>query len=209
VTLGATSIMLIVPQIQAVTAASSAAGELFSVIDKPSSLDPLAEAGVKPAICAGEIEFRNVKFAYPARPSAKVLQDLSLSIPAGKTTALVGPSGCGKSTIVGLLERWYEPASGQILLDGQELTKYNTAWLRSQLRLVQQEPVLFQGTIFENVAKGFVGAQLDLSKEKQMLLVQQACESSNAHDFIKALPDGYETQVGERASMLSGGQRQR
>jgi ATP-binding cassette subfamily B (MDR/TAP) protein 1 len=121
----------------------------------------------------------------------------------------VGASGCGKSTLVGLVERWYDSSSGQILLDGKSISDYNTKWLRSHVRLVQQEPVLFRGTIFENVSKGFVGPQLELSREKQMELVQEACRASNAHDFITDLPEGYETQVGERASMLSGGQYQR
>ncbi|TKA76378.1 hypothetical protein B0A55_05265 [Friedmanniomyces simplex] len=209
VTLGATSVMLIFPQIQAITNASSAASELFSVIDKPSELDPLSPDGIQPATCTGEIQIRDLRFSYPTRPTAQVLQGLDLSIPAGKTTALVGPSGCGKSTLIGLLERWYQPASGQILLDGHDVAEYNTSWLRSNFRLVQQEPVLFQGTIFQNVAKGFVGEQQNLSIDAQMKLVQEACKSSNAHDFIMKLPDGYDTQVGERASMLSGGQRQR
>lgn len=209
VTLGTTSVMLVAPQLQSITNASSAASELFSVIDKPSLLDPLSPEGMQPTSCAGEIQIRDLRFAYPTRPTAQVLQGLDLSIPAGKTTALVGPSGCGKSTLVGLLERWYQPASGQILVDGHDITEYNTKWLRSNFRLVQQEPTLFQGTIFQNVAKGFVGEQQNLSEEAQMELVQEACMASNAHDFIERLPEGYNTQVGERASMLSGGQRQR
>ena len=209
VTLGATSVMLIAPQFQAITNASSAASELFSVMDKPSLLDPLSPEGMQPTSCSGEIQICNLRFAYPTRPTAQVLQGLNLSIPAGKTTALVGPSGCGKSTLIGLLERWYQPASGQILLDGHDIAEYNTKWLRSNFRLVQQEPILFQGTIFQNVAKGFVGEQQNLSEAAQMKLVQEACRASNAHDFIERLPEGYNTQVGERASMLSGGQRQR
>ena len=209
VTLGATSIMLVAPQLQSITNASSAASELFSIIDKPSLLDPLSPEGMQPTSFTGEIQIRDLHFAYPTRPTAQVLQGLDLSIPAGKTTALVGPSGCGKSTLVGLLERWYQPASGQILVDGHDIAKYNTKWLRSNFRLVQQEPILFQGTIFENVAKGFVGEQQNLSEEAQMELVQEACMASNAHDFIEKLVEGYNTQVGERASMLSGGQRQR
>lgn len=209
VTLGATSVMLVVPQTQAITNASSAAAELFTIIDKPSLLDPLSAEGMKPEACAGEIIIRNLRFAYPTRPTTEVLQGLSLSIPAGKTTALVGPSGCGKSTLVGLLERWYLPTSGQILLDGYDIAEYNTKWLRSNIRLVQQEPTLFQGTILENVAKGLIGEQQNLSAEEQLKMVQEACRSSNAHDFIEQLPEGYHTQVGERASMLSGGQRQR
>ncbi|KAK4890821.1 hypothetical protein LTR27_010522 [Elasticomyces elasticus] len=209
VTLGATSVMLIFPQIQSLTNATSSASELFSVIDKASLLDPLAEDGLKPDSCAGDIQIRDLRFAYPARPTAQVLQGLNLSLPAGKTTALVGPSGCGKSTLIGMLEKWYMPASGEILLDGHDISGINTKWLRSMFRLVQQEPVLFQGTIFQNVAKGFVGEQQDLSEEAQLKMVKEACISSNAHDFIEKLPEGYNTQVGERASMLSGGQRQR
>ncbi|KAF5652547.1 ABC transporter, partial [Fusarium heterosporum] len=157
----------------------------------------------------GEIELRGVNFAYPSRPSVKVLDEFDLRIPAGKTTALVGASGCGKSTVVGLLERWYVPESGEILLDGKTLSSYNTQWLRSNIRIVQQENILFRGTVFENVAKGLVGPQRDLSTEEQMRLVQEACKLSNAHDFIQAMPEGYKTQVGERAHMLSGGQKQR
>lgn len=209
VTIGATSVMLVAPQLQSITNASSAASELFSIIDKPSLLDPLSPEGMQPTSFTGDIQIRDLRFAYPTRPTAQVLQGLDLSIPAGKTTALVGPSGCGKSTLIGLLERWYQPASGQILVDGHSIAEYNTKWLRSNFRLVQQEPILFQGTIFQNVAKGLVGEQQSLSEEAQMELVQGACMASNAHDFITRLPEGYHTQVGERASMLSGGQRQR
>ncbi|KAK3069898.1 hypothetical protein LTR53_011408 [Teratosphaeriaceae sp. CCFEE 6253] len=209
VTLGASSINLLFPQFEAITNASSAASELFATIDKPSLLDPLSTEGIQPATCAGDIQIRNLRFTYPTRPTAPVMQGLDLSIPAGKTTALVGPSGCGKSTLVGLLERWYQPTSGQILLDGIDIAEYNTKWLRSNFRLVQQEPILFQGTIFQNVVKGFVGAQRDLPEDAQRKLVIEACTASNAHDFIEKLPEGYNTQVGERASMLSGGQRQR
>ncbi|OQU93656.1 ABC transporter transmembrane domain-containing protein [Cladophialophora immunda] len=209
VTIAATAISSIAPQIQAVTNASSAASELFSVIDKPSLLDPLNPAGAQPSSCGGQIEITGLEFAYPSRPGAQVLRGLTVSIPAGKTTALVGASGCGKSTLVGLLERWYLPTAGHITLDGLELDEYNVRWLRSQIRLVQQEPVLFRGTVFENVAKGFLDEQRAFPHEKQMELVREACKASNADEFINELPQGYETQVGERAGTLSGGQRQR
>jgi len=209
VTLGATSFMLIAPQLQSITNASSAASELLITIDKASLLDPLSPDGLQPSTCTGDVQIRDLRFAYPTRPTAQVLQGLNLSIPAGKTTALVGPSGCGKSTLIGLLERWYQPASGSILVDGHDIAEYNTKWLRSNFRLVQQEPVLFQGTIFQNVAKGFVGEQHHLSEEAQREAVREACTASNAQDFIEQLPEGYNTQVGERAAMLSGGQRQR
>jgi ATP-binding cassette, subfamily B (MDR/TAP), member 1 len=209
VMISSTAMQTIAPQIQALTAASSAATELFSIIDKGSKLDPLSTEGKKPDTCKGDIKIQGLNFAYPSRPTAQVLHDLELSIPAGKTTALVGASGCGKSTLVGLLERWYEPASGDILLDGVRLSDYNTKWLRSNVRLVQQEPVLFRGTIFENVVQGLVGDQINLSADEKRALVEEACKSANAHDFISELPEGYQTEVGERASMLSGGQRQR
>ncbi|OAL27658.1 hypothetical protein AYO20_09731 [Fonsecaea nubica] len=209
VIIASSSISTIAPQIQAITNASSAASELFSVMDKPSLLDPLNPGGVQPSSCEGHIEITDLDFAYPSRPAAQVLRGLTVSIPAGKTTALVGASGCGKSTLVGLLERWYPPTAGHITLDGIKLDEYNVKWLRSQIRLVQQEPVLFRGTVFENVAKGFLDEQRKFPPEKQMELVREACKASNADGFINELPQGYETQVGERAGTLSGGQKQR
>ncbi|KAM0421186.1 hypothetical protein ACHAPT_011078 [Fusarium lateritium] len=209
INIGASSMAMIAPQLGVITNASAAAAELFTVLDRESTADPLSPDGDEPSSCQGNIEIRNLHFAYPSRPSAKVLRGLNLSIPAGKTTALVGASGCGKSTIVGLLERWYEPDSGEILLDDKSITDYNMKWLRSRIRIVQQEPVLYRGTVFENIAKGLVGSQLELPREQQMELVQEACRLSNAHDFVEKLPQGYNTEVGERASMLSGGQKQR
>jgi len=209
VTLGATSVMFTMFSMTAITNASSAAAELFSIIDKPSLLDPLSFEGKRPTACAGDIEIRNLRFAYPSRPTAPVLQGLNLAIPSGKTTALVGPSGCGKSTLVGLLERWYQPTSGEILLDGYDIADFNTNWLRSNIRLVQQEPTLFTGTVFQNVAKGFIGEQVNLPEKEQLQLVKEACMAAYAHEFIEKLPDGYDTQLGESAGSLSGGQRQR
>jgi ATP-binding cassette subfamily B (MDR/TAP) protein 1 len=209
--IGTLALSLLAPQQQAMSNAASAASELFATIKKKSLLDPLSESGLQPSSCRGQIEVEDLSFVYPQRPAVQVLDHLTISIPAGKTTALVGPSGCGKSTIVALLERWYasNPGTGRITLDGVNLEQYNTKWLRNQIGLVQQEPTLFRGTVFENVAKGFVAAQRDLPREAQMKLVEAACRDSNAHDFITRLPQAYDTQVGERASMLSGGERQR
>lgn len=137
--IAASSVSTIAPQITAFTNAAAAASELFSVIDKKSELDPLDESGKMPTdSCDGNIEISNLAFAYPSRPSAPVLRGFNISIPAGKTTALVGASGSGKSTLVGLLERWYAPSSGSIMLDGIDISEYNTQWLRSRVRLVQQ-----------------------------------------------------------------------
>ncbi|RYP09620.1 hypothetical protein DL764_001162 [Monosporascus ibericus] len=210
VILAATCLTQIAPQIITITKAAAAADELFRVVDMKSAIDPLSSAGLTPEKCVGEIEVKALEFSYPSRPGAKVLDGLSLSVPAGKTTALVGASGSGKSTIVGLLERWYDPAAGMILFDGLDIQKLNISWLRTQIRLVQQEPVLFSGTVFENVAFGLVGTQYaGASYERKIALVKEACENAYAHEFIEKLPKKYDTRIGERARMLSGGQKQR
>ena len=205
-----TTLTQIAPQLLVVSKAISASTELFETIDRVSAIDALSKHGDKPTHCVGDIQLRDVHFAYPARPDNLVLQGLHLDVPAGKTTALVGESGSGKSTIIGLLERWYDQASGSITMDGTELSRLNLKWLRTSVRLIQQEPVLFSGTVFDNVAYGLVGTEHeDATYEKKMDLVQQACVDAYAHDFILGLPDQYDTAVGERARMLSGGQKQR
>ncbi|KAM0217365.1 hypothetical protein ACHAQI_002238 [Fusarium lateritium] len=209
VLLASSSIGLLYPQVPALTNGAAAASEMFKIFDKPSLMDPLSSEGKTPESCHGHLEVENVSFSYPSRPDAKVLNNMTLNIPAGKTTAFVGASGSGKSTIIGLLERWYVPSSGRFLLDGVDVSMINVKWLRSQMALVQQEPVLFRGTVFENVAKGFSEAQKDLSNEEQRKLVQEACEASFAHEFILKLEQGYDTYLGERGGTLSGGQKQR
>jgi ATP-binding cassette, subfamily B (MDR/TAP), member 1 len=135
---------------------------------------------------------------------------VTLDIPAGKTTALVGASGSGKSTIVGLVERFYDPVAGKVLLDGRDISTLNLRWLRQNVALVSQEPTLFGTTIFGNIRHGLIGTQHeDASEEKQQELVIEAAKKANAHDFISTLPEGYETNVGERGFLLSGGQKQR
>lgn len=121
-----------------------------------------------------------------------------------------GQSGCGKSTIVGLLERWYNPASGTIKLDGHPLEELNLSWLRKNVRLVQQEPVLFQGTVFDNIKQGLVGTKWEhAQRDQQLERVQDAATMAFAHDFIVNLPNGYNTEIGQRGGLLSGGQKQR
>ena len=149
----------------------------------------------------GEIEMRNVRFSYPSRPEALVLQDFSLKAEAGQRIALVGPSGAGKSTVVSLLFRFYEPTAGQVLVDGRPASEMPLSHLRNNLALVPQEVLLFGGTIRENIAYGRPGATEDE--------IVRAAQQANAEQFIKTLPDGYETLVGERGAQLSGGQRQR
>jgi ATP-binding cassette subfamily B (MDR/TAP) protein 1 len=185
----ASAMTTIAPQILNITKASSAAEEMFRTIDRTSEIDPLSDSGKSPDACIGHIEIQDVHFAYPARPDIPVLKGLTLSIPANKTTALVGASGSGKSTVIGLLERWYDPADGTILLDGTDTRELNLRWLRTNMRLVQQEPVLFSGTVFDNVAVGLFGTdQAALSVDEQRHLVKKACEASYADEFIQRLP---------------------
>ncbi|KAF4968346.1 hypothetical protein FSARC_4292 [Fusarium sarcochroum] len=209
VLLASSSIGLLYPQVPALANGAAAASELFKIFDKASALDPLSDEGKVPSTCQGHLQVDDISFSYPSRPDTQVLKNLSLNIPAGKTTAFVGASGSGKSTIIGLLERWYVPSSGRLLLDGEDVSMLNVKWLRSQMALVQQEPVLFRGTVFENVAKGFSETQKALSIDEQRKLVQEACEAAYAHEFIQKLEQGYDTYLGERGGTLSGGQKQR
>lgn len=189
VIVAATAMTTIAPQILALTKASSSADELFKTIDRKSEIDPLSKDGKVPAICKGVIEIHDISFAYPARPDVTVLKNLTVSAPAGKTTALVGASGSGKSTIVGLIERWYDQASGTISLDGTDIRELNLTWLRTKVRLVQQEPVLFSGTIYENVAFGLFGTdKANLPESEQRELVKKACRDAYAEEFIERLP---------------------
>ena len=149
----------------------------------------------------GEIEMRGVSFAYPTRPEAVVLRDFDLSAKAGQRIALVGPSGSGKSTSVALLFRFYEPTTGEILIDGRPIHDMTLTELRRNLALVPQEVLLFGGSIQENIAYGKPGATEDE--------IINAAKKANAHEFIVGLTEGYRTLVGDRGTQLSGGQRQR
>ncbi|KAK4442563.1 P-loop containing nucleoside triphosphate hydrolase protein [Podospora aff. communis PSN243] len=210
VLLAAQALTQIAPQSVVISKAAAAAHQLFQVIDRESKIDSLGEEGWKLEECKGDVEFKSVGFAYPSRRDVMVLKGLSVRMPAGKTTAIVGASGSGKSTIVGLIERWFEPLDGEVLLDGRPVGGYNLRWLRTNIRLVQQEPVMFNGTVFENVANGLSGtAMADLSEAEKRKLVEEACQAAFAHEFIEKMPEGYDTQIGERGAMLSGGQKQR
>ncbi|KAI8077225.1 P-loop containing nucleoside triphosphate hydrolase protein [Gilbertella persicaria] len=149
----------------------------------------------------GDVVFDHIDFSYPSRPDHKVLDGFSLSVPQGTTVALCGPSGSGKSTIASLLERFYEPEDGQILLDGHDLKTLDPSWLRHHIGFINQEPVLFATSILENIRYGRPDATMEEVKE--------AARQANAQVFIETFPDGYDTVVGERGAALSGGQKQR
>ncbi|KAF7355943.1 hypothetical protein MVEN_00923500 [Mycena venus] len=176
------------------------------------SSTPPIPLGLNPPSTSGALSLENIRFTYPSRPDVPVLKDISLSFPAGKTTALVGASGSGKSTIIALVERFYdpEPGAGVVRLDGVDLRELNIKWLRSQIGLVAQEPVLFNATVRENVAYGLLNSQYeDAPEEEKTRRIEEACVQANADTFVRGLPQGYDTFVGERGFLLSGGQKQR
>uniref|UniRef100_A0A4W4FZ14 ATP-binding cassette sub-family B member 5 n=1 Tax=Electrophorus electricus TaxID=8005 RepID=A0A4W4FZ14_ELEEL len=183
--------------------AKAAAGRILNLLAKIPVIDIYSEAGAKPTNFVGDIEFRDVHFSYPTRPNVKILQGLNVSVAQGQTLALVGGSGCGKSTSIQLLERFYNPASGQVFADRADTLSLNLAWLRSQLGLVSQEPILFDCSIAENIQYG------DNSRVVSQQEVEEAARNANIHDFILNLPEKYSTRVGDKGTQLSGGQKQR
>jgi ATP-binding cassette subfamily B (MDR/TAP) protein 1 len=210
VMIGAFNLGNVAPNLQAFTTALGAAAKIYSTIDRISPIDPSSQEGTKLEKVVGTIRLERIKHIYPSRPEVVVMDDVSLTIPAGKTTALVGASGSGKSTIIGLVERFYTPIEGAVYLDGVDISTLNLRWLRQQIALVSQEPTLFSTTIYDNIRHGLIGTKWENeSPEKQEELIHEAAKKANAHDFITSLPEGYQTNVGERGFLLSGGQKQR
>uniref|UniRef100_A0AAQ6IG70 ABC-type oligopeptide transporter ABCB9 n=1 Tax=Anabas testudineus TaxID=64144 RepID=A0AAQ6IG70_ANATE len=176
-----------------------AAEKVFEYVDrKPKHRADGTEA---PDTCAGLVEFKEITFAYPTRPDIDILKGVSFTLRPGEVTALVGPSGSGKSSCVSLLENFYLPQQGHVLLDGKPVHTYSHDYLHSKVALVGQEPMLFARTVEENITYGLTDVPMET--------VVQAATKANAHDFITALPNGYETSVGEKGTQLSGGQKQR
>ncbi|KAG9407963.1 ABC transporter B member 10 [Aphanomyces cochlioides] len=200
-TMGSSAVGQVSPNINAMAAAKGAATSLFKILNAKSDIDASDMSGEIPATREGNIEARDVHFAYPSRPEDPILRGYSLTIKKSETVAFVGASGSGKSTLVALLERFYQPTSGAIYLDGRDISTLQLKWLRSQIGLVSQEPVLFATTISENIAAGGE----NISRDQ----VIAAAKLANAHDFIMGLPDGYDTMCGEKGATLSGGQKQR
>ncbi|XP_040208751.1 ATP-dependent translocase ABCB1-like [Rana temporaria] len=189
------------PNLESISSAQGAAFEIYKIINKPRHIDSDSPEGNKPDKLTGHIDFKNIHFTYPSRPDVQILTGLNLKIPAGKTMALVGMSGCGKSTTIQLLQRFYDPQEGEVMVDGQDIRSLNVKWLRDNIGVVSQEPVLFGTTICENIRFGRDGVT-----EQE---IEQAAREANAYDFISKLPDQFNTLVGERGAQLSGGQKQR
>uniref|UniRef100_A0A669QP59 Bile salt export pump n=1 Tax=Phasianus colchicus TaxID=9054 RepID=A0A669QP59_PHACC len=191
------------PCLEAFATGRGAATNIFETIDRKPTIDCMSEEGYKLDKVRGEIEFHNVTFHYPSRPDVKILDNLSMVIKTGETTAFVGASGAGKSTIIQLIQRFYDPTDGMvsITLDGHDIRSLNIQWLRSQIGVVEQEPVLFATTIAENIRYGRDDATMED--------IIRAAKQANAYKFIMDLPQQFDTHVGEGGSQMSGGQKQR
>ncbi|MEM1381178.1 MAG: ABC transporter transmembrane domain-containing protein [Pseudomonadota bacterium] len=181
--------------------AAGATERLMEILGTRSEIDTPQVPSRLPVPAQGAVSFRNVSFAYPGRPDRPAITDVSLTVEPGQTVALVGPSGAGKSTLFKLLLRLYDPQSGVVFVDGQDVRSLDPEALRGSMALVQQEAPLFSGPVFENIRFG----RPDADEQE----VRAAAEAANAAVFIDALPQGYATTLGEGGSTLSGGQRQR
>ena len=192
----------IAPHIEAIQIARGTARTVFDIIDRKSVIDVSAQSGERLKNLEANIQFKNLVFSYPLRPEVLVLKDFNLEIKSGETVALVGPSGCGKSTVIQLIQRFYDTQSGHIFIDGTDIKNMNVGWLRQQIGVVGQEPVLFDTSIAENIC---LGSKKLISRDD----IQRAAIEANCHEFIEKLPEKYDTYVGDRGAQLSGGQKQR
>uniref|UniRef100_A0A671WTA5 ATP-binding cassette, sub-family B (MDR/TAP), member 4 n=1 Tax=Sparus aurata TaxID=8175 RepID=A0A671WTA5_SPAAU len=183
--------------------AKLSAAHLMMLINSEPAIDNLSHKGDTPEGFDGNVCFDDVRFNYPSRPDVPILQGLNLKVKKGETLALVGSSGCGKSTTIQLLERFYDAREGRVVLDNVDVKRLNIQWLRSQMGIVSQEPVLFDCTLAENIAYG------DNSRTVTMEEIEAAAKAANIHSFIQELPQKYNTQAGDKGTQLSGGQKQR
>ncbi len=179
--------------------ALGAAERVFDLLDRKPLMPPLG--GERPANARGHVELRSVTFAYPTRKEIRVLDSVDLELRPGQLVAVVGPSGAGKSTLAALIGRLYDPDAGAVLLDGKDVREIDPSWLRRQIGVVAQEPILFSTSIAENIRYG--------RPEATLADVEAAARAAHVHTFATAFPQGYETLVGERGVQLSGGQKQR
>ncbi|KAK0428166.1 hypothetical protein QR680_010647 [Steinernema hermaphroditum] len=198
---GSTALGGALPHLASISMGKGASRAIMRVINTKPKIDPYSNEGIKIGKLRGEIALEDVTFSYPLREDIKVLNGVSLKVTPGQKIALVGASGCGKSTIVNLLLRFYDPEAGKFTIDGHDLRNVNVRSLREAIGIVNQEPILFDGTLSENILLGREGATHED--------VMRACRLANAMEFIQHLPEGLKTRVGERGVQMSGGQKQR
>ncbi|KAF8585704.1 P-loop containing nucleoside triphosphate hydrolase protein [Ramaria rubella] len=188
-----------------ISSAQGAASDIINLLDSTPEIDAESLEGKTPKGSGGHIRLEEIHFRYPTRPGIRVLRDLNLEVKPGTYIALVGASGCGKSTIIQLIERFYDPLAGRIYLDGQLINELNIQEYRKQVSLVSQEPTLYAGTVRFNILLGAIKPENEVTQEE----IEAACRDANILDFIRSLPDGFDTEVGGKGSQLSGGQKQR
>ncbi|EJT98109.1 multidrug resistance protein 1 [Dacryopinax primogenitus] len=199
IVLGSFSLAQMAPEMQSLAAARTAASKIWATIDRVPSIDSLSPAGLKPATCEGRITFENVRFRYSSRPEVEILKGISIDFEPGKTAALVGASGSGKSTIVSLVERFYDPIEGSVKVDGVDVKDLNIQWLRT--RSGSSHRILHTASL--------VPPYEHASPDEKFVLIKDAAIEANADNFIRSLPDGYDTNVGQAGLLMSGGQKQR
>nr|KYP61369.1 Putative multidrug resistance protein [Cajanus cajan] len=195
------SLGVVLPDLKYFTEASVAASRIFGMIDRIPLIDGEDTKGLVLEHINGKLDFEHVKFTYPSRPDMAVLSDFNLQVEAGKTVALVGASGSGKSTAIALVQRFYDADEGVVRVDGVDIKSLQLKWMRGKMGLVSQEHAMFGTSIKENIMFGKPDATMDE--------IVAAASAANAHNFIRQLPVGYETKIGERGALLSGGQKQR
>ncbi|XP_059614190.1 multidrug resistance protein homolog 49-like [Phlebotomus argentipes] len=198
---GSQFVTFAIPSLETIFSAKGTSTAIYEVINRKSKINPYSKNGKTVEEFKGNIEFKNVRFHYPSRKDVKILKDVSFQVRKGQTVALVGSSGSGKSTCLQLLQRLYDPTEGSVSIDGVNIKDLNIGFLRSQIGVVGQEPVLFSATIAENIRFG--------CPEATQEQIEEAARIANCHSFVEKLPQGYETMLGENGAQLSGGQKQR
>lgn len=190
-----------------VSTAKGAGSDIIRLLDSVPEIDAESEEGKKidPSEVQGHLKLDNIHFRYPTRAGVRVLRELSIEVQPGTYVALVGASGSGKSTVIQLLERFYDPLAGEIYLDGHNISELHVQEYRKHLALVSQEPTLYAGTVRFNILLGAIKPESEVTQEE----LEDACRNANILDFIKSLPNGFDTEVGGKGSQLSGGQKQR
>ncbi|KAF6764137.1 multidrug resistance protein 1 [Ephemerocybe angulata] len=190
-----------------VSTAKGAGSDIIRLLDSVPEIDAESEEGKKidPSEVKGHLKLDNIHFRYPTRAGVRVLRELSIEVQPGTYVALVGASGSGKSTVIQLLERFYDPLAGEIYLDGHNISELHVQEYRKHLALVSQEPTLYAGTVRFNILLGAIKPESEVTQEE----LEDACRNANILDFIKSLPNGFDTEVGGKGSQLSGGQKQR